>query len=104
MSRYELYLPLKYNDGTDIEPEKIKAIREELLGIFGGITASSMTAPYQGSWKYGGVEYVDDIIKLEILAFNDETAEEFFRKFKERLKISLNQLDILIVVLPAKTI
>ncbi len=49
MSRYELYLPLKYNDGTDIEPEKIKAIREELLGVFGGITASSMTAPYQGS-------------------------------------------------------
>jgi hypothetical protein len=30
MKKYEIYLPLKYNDGKTIEPEKIKQIREEL--------------------------------------------------------------------------
>ena len=26
MKKYEIYLPLKYNDGTEIEAEKIKQI------------------------------------------------------------------------------
>ena len=38
MRKYEIYLPLKYNDGKDIEPEKIKQIKEELIGMFGAIT------------------------------------------------------------------
>jgi hypothetical protein len=31
MRKYEIYLPLGYNDGTEIEAEKIKQIREELI-------------------------------------------------------------------------
>jgi hypothetical protein len=31
MKKYEIYLPLKYNDGKEIEPEKIKHIPEELI-------------------------------------------------------------------------
>jgi hypothetical protein len=38
MRKYEIYLPLKYNDGKDIEPEKIKQIKEELVAKFGAIT------------------------------------------------------------------
>jgi hypothetical protein len=40
MRKYEIYLPLKYNDGKQIEPDKIKQIREELIGMFGAITVS----------------------------------------------------------------
>ena len=32
MKKYEIYLPLKYNDGTDVEPEKLKQIRNEVCG------------------------------------------------------------------------
>jgi hypothetical protein len=67
MKKYEIYLPLKYNDGKEIEPGKIKRIREELIAVFGAITVSSQSAPYQGSWKYGGVNFIDDIIKIEII-------------------------------------
>ena len=38
MKKYEIYLPLKYNDGTEIEAEKIKQIREELIAVFGALT------------------------------------------------------------------
>jgi hypothetical protein len=62
MKKYEIYLPLKYNDGREIEAEKIKQIREELIAVFGALTVSSQSAPYQGSWKYGGVDFIDDII------------------------------------------
>ncbi|HKO34925.1 MAG TPA: hypothetical protein VJV21_00490 [Pyrinomonadaceae bacterium] len=71
MRRYEIYLPLKYNDGKEIESEKIKQIREELIGKFGAITVSSRSSPYQGTWKYGGVEYIDDIIKIEVVTSGD---------------------------------
>ena len=48
MKKYEIYLPLKYNDGRTIEAEKIKQIREELIAVFGALTVSSQSAPYQG--------------------------------------------------------
>jgi hypothetical protein len=60
MKRYEIYLPLKYNNGSEIEPEKIKQIREELIAVFGALTVSSQSAPYQGTWKYGGVDFIDE--------------------------------------------
>jgi len=98
MKKYEIYLPLKYNDGTEIEAGKFKEIREELIAVFGALTVSSQSAPYQGSWKYGGVNFIDDIIKIEIIASTDRKTEKFFREFKERLKRLLKQIDILITV------
>jgi len=47
-------------------------------------------------WKYNGVEYIDDIIKIEVVATNDRATKKFFTDFKERLKESLRQIDILI--------
>jgi hypothetical protein len=54
MRKYEIYLPLKYNDGKTIESEKIVKVWDELAEVFGGITVSRLSAPYQGRWKYGG--------------------------------------------------
>jgi len=104
MKKYEMYLPLKYNDGREIEAEKIKQIREELIAAFGALTVSSHAAPYQGQWKYGGVEFVDDIIKIEIITSGDKKTERFFKRFKEHLKQLLNQIDILITVQDIRTL
>ena len=104
MKKYEIYLPLKYNDGKEIEPEKIKRVREELITVFGAPTVSSLSAPYQGSWKYGGVTFIDDIIKIEIITTDDRKTQNFFRAFKERLKRLLKQIDILITVQDIRTI
>ena len=104
MKKYEIYLPLKYNDGKEIEPEKIKRVREELITVFGALTVSSLSAPYQGSWKYSGVTFIDDIIKIEIITTDDRKARTFLRNFKERLKRLLKQIDILITVQDIRTI
>jgi hypothetical protein len=104
MKKYEIYLPLKYNDGSEIEPEKFKQIREELIAVFGAVTVSSQTAPYQGTWKYGGVDFIDDIIKIEIIAADDRNSTRFFRRFKQRLKRLLRQIDILITEQDIRTI
>jgi hypothetical protein len=95
MNKYEIFLPLKYNSGTAIEPEKIEQIQEQLMAVFGAITVSSFVAPFQGTWRYGGVEFIDDIVRIEIIT-NEEL--QFFKTFKRRLKRKLRQIEILITM------
>lgn len=104
MKKYEIYLPLKYNDGREIEAEKFKQIREDLIAYFGALTVSSQSAPYQGTWKYGGVNFIDDIIKIEIIAGADRKTQQYLRSFKTRLKRSLDQIDILITAQDIRTL
>lgn len=104
MKKYEIYLPLKYNDGTKIEAQKITRIREELVVMFGARTVSSQAAPYQGAWNYRGIDIVEDIIKIEIIARADRKTQQFFRQFKERLKRLLKQIDVLIITHDIRTI
>jgi hypothetical protein len=104
MKKYEIYLPLTYNDGTKIEAEKIKQIREELVDVFGARTVSSHHAPYQGAWNYRGIDFIEDIIKIEIIARADRKTQKFFRQFKERVKRMLKQFDVLIITQDIRTI
>ena len=96
MRKYEIYLPLNYNNGERIESTKITGVCDELAATFGAITVSGLTTPYQGRWKYRGVEYVDAIAKVEIITSGDKVTKKFLKEFKERLKKSLRQVDILI--------
>jgi hypothetical protein len=95
MNKYDVYLPLKYNSGTAIEPEKIEQIQAQLMAAFGAITVSSFSAPFQGTWRYGDVEFIDDIIRIEVIT--DEELQ-FFKNFKRRLKRKLRQIEILITM------
>ena len=104
MKKYEIYLPLKYNDGSKIEAQKITRIREELVDVFGARTVSSQAAPYQGAWNYRGIDFIEDIIKIEIIARADHKTQKFFRQFKQRLKRLLKQIDVLIIAQDIRTI
>lgn len=92
MTKYDVYVPLKHNDGTEIEDVKINQIGDELVAMFGAVTVSALAAPYQGKWKYGGVEYVDDIIKMEVITEGDDRTEQVFTDFKEHVKELLQQI------------
>ena len=98
MKKYEVYLPVKYNDGNKVELRKIKEIRQQLMAVFRGITVSSLSAPYEGTWRYAGVEFNDSIIRIEIMATEDHDSLRFFKNFKRQLKRTLRQVDILITV------
>ena len=93
---YQIYLPLNHNDGARIEPERINAVRDRLADKFGGATVSALSAPYQGPWKYGGVEYVDNIITIEVVAEDDEESRKYFANLKSQLERELDQVAILI--------
>ena len=51
------------------------------------------------------MDFIDDIIKIEIIAGDDRKTARFFKRFKERLKRLLEQVvDILITVQDIRTI
>src|SRR5216684_100416 len=90
MRQYEIHLPLSYDDGEPIEQEKIKRVRDELVNVFG-----SFTVPDRKTWKYDGVRCVE-ILRLEIVTTDDKVPKKFLKDFKERLKETFRQIDILI--------
>ena len=90
MRKCEIHLPLNYSDGQPIEQEKIRSVRDELVKVFG-----SFTVPDRKTWKYDGVG-CGEIMRLEIVATDDRVPKKFLREFKEDLKESFRQTDILI--------
>ena len=83
ITRFEILLPLNYNNGAEIEPEKFDDTAEELSERFGGVTQD--TIRITGTWKYGGARYRDNLMRIRIDT-NDRTAEDFLLGYKERLK------------------
>jgi len=98
MRKYEIHLPLSYNDGELIEQEKIRSAQDELVNVFG-----SFTVPDRKTWKYNGAGCVE-IMRLEIVTADDKVRRKFLRAFKERLKESFLQADILITSHRSQTV
>jgi hypothetical protein len=91
MRKYEIHLPVTYNNGMPVEQEKMRRVREELFAIFG-----SFLVPYRRAWKYDGAKYIE-IVKIEIITTSDKVPKKRLKDFKERVKESLQQNDILIL-------
>jgi hypothetical protein len=91
IKRYEILLPLNYNDGSLIEAEKFDETAEELCERFGGVTQD--TVRITGTWKYGGTRYRDQLLRLR-LDTNDPAAATFLHGAKEHWKERFRQIDI----------
>jgi hypothetical protein len=89
--RFEILLPLNYNDGRLIEPETFDQTAEELCDRFGGVTQD--TVRITGTWKYGGTRYRDELLRMRVDT-NDPTADVFFQTRKEIWKKRFEQIDI----------
>jgi hypothetical protein len=98
--RYEILLPLKYNDGTPVEPEKFQETRRELVERFGALTMDA--PPISGLWVSGGREYQDELIRFVVDTEATADTDEFFRAFKERLKDRFRQIEIWITAYPIR--
>ena len=92
LKRFEILLPLNYNDGRPIEPEKFLTTHRELVERFGATTVDTTRA--SGTWVYGGVLYEDLLVRVTIDSSEPEAAFEFLRTYKGTLKSRFEQLDI----------
>jgi hypothetical protein len=92
---YDIYLPLRYNDGTPVEARKFRSLQQRLLEQFGGVTF--FPQPNEGLWRIGDIVYRDEIVVYRVLTRKARKARRFLTQIKEELKKSFRQEEILIV-------
>jgi hypothetical protein len=92
LRRFEILLPLYYNDGRLVEMEKFMATNRELLNRFEALTTDSVEV--SGTWKYRGTFYRDRLVRLTVDAPKPKEASRFFRAYKKVLKSRFEQVDI----------
>lgn len=95
MLEYELYLPLHYNDGRPIDPDKLKNLKRRLVDEFGGLT--HFRQENEGLWKIGEHTFRDRVEIVRVLASNETAAQTYFLQLKSDLAKEWNQQDFLIV-------
>lgn len=96
--RYEILLPLAFNDGQPVPDDLIGATLVELRAQFGSISVE--TQRIQGTWLHLGQEYRDDLARVFVDVPDKASAKKFFKEFKERLKERFQQVDIWITTYP----
>ena len=93
--RYEILLPLRYNDGSTVEPEKLFETQEELVAAFGALTTSP--EQFRGIWMQEGQRFEDEHFRIVVDIEATLENRAFLARFKERLKERFRQIDIWIV-------
>ena len=95
LRRFEILLPLQFNDGREIPPEWLAEAVLEIVENFGA--ASYETQKVEGHWRHQGILYRDNLVKIVIDASNEETNREWMREYKARWKAKLDQLELWLV-------
>jgi hypothetical protein len=95
MLEYELYVPLHYNDGRPIDPEKLRALKRRLVDEFGGLT--HFQQENEGLWKIGDHTFRDRVEILRVLVSDEAAARKYFTRLKADLIREWQQQDFLIV-------
>ncbi len=90
--RYEVLLPLQFNDGRPVPGGWLAEAVLELVDQFGG--ASYETQKVEGHWRHGGVLYRDDSIRLVVDVPDLVKHRRWMKRFKERWRARLEQIEL----------
>jgi hypothetical protein len=96
--RFEVLLPLQFNDGSTIPPDWLAEAVLEIADFFGA--ASYETQKVEGHWRHGGVVYRDDLVKIVVDVPDSADNRDWLRSFKTRWKVRLDQLELWLVSYP----
>lgn len=92
MIRFEILLPLFYNDGRPIEQENYLATDDELVNHFGAISTDTIVV--RGQWKYQSTVYSDQLTRIRVDVEDIPENWDAMRRIKEDLKKRFDQIDI----------
>ena len=92
LRRYEILLPLRFNDQEPIPDALLGETVIELRQHFGAV--SSETQIIRGLWQHEGHSYRDDLVRVFVDVSDTPENRQFFEEYKERLKARFRQLDI----------
>ena len=92
MNRFEIHIPLRYNDGTAVEQQKIEQTQAELYERFGGVTVAG---PVTGWWVDQDTVYEDD--QLLFVVDTEEADPCFWAPYANELKHRFQQEELYVV-------
>jgi hypothetical protein len=95
LRRFEVLLPLQFNDGRDVPSEWLAEAVLEIVDQFGA--ASYETQKLEGHWRHGGVLYRDNLVRVVVDVPDSAKSRQWMKLFKSRWKIRLEQLDLWMV-------
>ena len=64
--RYEILLPIRFNNGQPVSGELLEQTREELMAQFNAVQMQPHTV--LGLWLYEGTRYEDELRRLTVKA------------------------------------
>jgi hypothetical protein len=94
--RYDIFLPLTFNDGMRIPRKNFDAVETRLLDRFNGVTSLRRDFPLSGIWQGETRLYFDQIIVLTVFDFRRRGSGPFIGALKASLLQEFDQVEILI--------
>ena len=98
LQRFEILLPLQFNDGAAVPAELVGETLHELELRFHAV--SSETQPIQGFWQHEGQSYRDSLVRVWVDVADSAENRAFFADFMERVKVRFQQLEVWITTYP----
>lgn len=93
--RFEVLLPLQFNDGKDVPAEWLAEAVLEIVDHFGAV--SYETQKVEGHWRHGGVLYRDNLVRVIVDVPDSVENRQWMKQLKERWKTRLEQLELWMV-------
>ena len=90
--RFEVLLPLQFNDGSDVPAELLAEAVLQIVEYFGA--ASYETQKVEGHWRHGGVLVRDNLVKLVVDAPDMVSNRLWMRQYKEHWRLRLDQVEL----------
>ena len=78
--RFEVLLPLRFNDGREVPGEWLAEAVLEVVDRFGA--ASYETQKVEGHWRHGGVAYRDDLVRIVVDVPDADENRGWMKEFK----------------------
>lgn len=100
--RYEMLLPLRFNDRRPIPDELIVDTLLELEERFGAVSCESQRT--RGYWRHDSESFRDELIRVYVDVPDIPEHQEFFTYFKERLKARFRQIEIWMTTYPLEVL
>jgi hypothetical protein len=102
LRRYEILLPLRFNDGQSVPDDLVAETLLEREQRFGAVSTETQTN--RGLWRHEGESYRDDLVRVFVEVSDEPEHRQYFLEFKERLKARFQQIDIWMTTYPIEVL
>src|SRR5262245_36342672 len=90
--RYEVLLPVRFNDGTDVPEELLAEAVNEIVEQFNAVTFYKQAV--EGQWRHGETLFRDDLALIVVDVPDAPKNRKWMKAFKARWTARLKQLEI----------